>query len=250
MVALRIDFSWGEPWLLPLAIDALVSCGRPPSGKEPAVSPTQPHLSTVNASGRGVSASATASGSAPARPAEPMSVGTSSSSVSVTPRAVTECPPQLPEAGSSCEGALECTFEEAMYDECAVSAACRNEAWQVHPKPENCTPEVLAPRAMCPNKPRAVAGPCTQLDSSCHVDGTLCVCEQCVADRCLGAGKRWICLVSSDVGSLGCPEVIPRLGAPCSGARGPCDYGYWPYSLAKRRRCTDGHWTGEIIQRE
>jgi hypothetical protein len=85
-------------------------------------------------------------------------------------------------------------------------------------------------------------------DVVCHVGDTVCTCKACVADRCLGRGKKWICL-SERQDLSECPNVPPALGAAC-GESVVCDYGYWEYGVAKRRICENGRWIGEIVQRE
>jgi hypothetical protein len=234
--ALPANFCTGKRWLVLLAIATLASCGRARSAGERAAAPA-PALSSP------------ASTSFASRTPAPMPVsGSSSSAVSVSPRPATECPAELPQAGSRCEGVVGCTFEETEYDECNVYALCLAGVWQVHPKPEGCPADNLAPRATCPKKAMPVAGFCNKLDKVCHVGDTLCTCKACVADRCDGEGNRWICL-SERRDSIQCPDVPPALGAPCSESV-VCDYGYWEYGVAKRRICEDGRWIGELVQRE
>jgi len=229
------DFGLGSVWLLALALAVLVGCRRAPPRLEPPVSPAGTVSSVASGPVRGASQSTPAFGN---------------SVPNVVSHQATECPTQLPEPGSSCQGARECTFEDAPLEYCSTSAACRSGAWEVHPRPPNCPPDFLASPSTCPKKADVIAGPCAKLGALCRIGSTDCLCHDCAADSCLGSGKKWVCLVRLHEYLLGCPEAAPLLGAPCSDPGVRCDYGSWKYGLAKRRICNDGHWIAGEVQGE
>lgn len=152
------------------------------------------------------------------------------------------CPTEPPPDGTACaQVGLVCETEEGVILVCRSRTTCTADGWQTIAP--GCSSEPIVD----PNCPAAVpSGNCDVMadPSLCLYPETFCGCSNCLGGPC-GGDAQWVCAMPP---AAPCPELAPKLGAPCADEGQSCVYGACPLGgTSGGRTCLNGVWTEDIV---
>lgn len=178
----------------------------------------------------------------------PPRCATPSTCVTQPPDLASQCPAEVPEPGSSCEGlvhGLSCDISFCF--RIVPGRVCGGDGrWHELPMPTCSPPGLKLPPASCSPEMPVPGSDCQEEGEECRYPG----CEGPSASWARCTNGQW--LVEYSIGPACnpppvipvCPELEPVAGAGCAYAAQECGYGSCGESLVPSRSytCADGAW--------